>query len=58
MVNKELYLYHCNKLEELLEADQIEIFSGLQGDFLYEYRKLVEKEKEGLKELISQIKHT
>ena len=53
----ELYLHHCKKLQELLEVDQFEIASSLQEDFLHEYRILLEREKEALENLISQIKY-
>jgi hypothetical protein len=53
----ELYLYHCKKLQDLLEVDQIEIASSLQEDFLYEYRILLEREKEALEKLIDQAKY-
>ena len=55
MNDKELYLYHCKKLQNLLEADQNEISNSLQQDFLFEYRSLLEKEKEVLYDMIGYL---
>ena len=57
MDEKELYLYHCRKLQTMLEVDQNEIASSLQGDFLWEYRNLLEKEMEVLEVMINQVKY-
>lgn len=57
MDEKELYLHHCRKLQALLEVDQNEIASSLQGEFLYEYRNLLEKEMEALHRMINQVKY-
>lgn len=54
---QDTFLHHCRKLQIMLEADQNEISSGLQEDFLIEYRKLLEKEMEALHKLMSQTKN-
>ena len=57
MDEKEFYLYHCRKLQALLEVDQNKITSGLQGEFLYKYKNLLKKEMEALHKMINQTEY-